>query len=161
MRDSNSGATLVIAGLVVALVIRRQLRTRPVRRTGSLLAPAILGVVGAAGLGFGVASVVKERPLGTLPIVLLAMSLVVAAGFGVLRARTVRIWRDPQGAVVRKGTPATTALWVASGVAHLGLGLWIDQVEGVGILGAASLYAYLAIGLGAQNLSVRGRATAL
>ncbi|GHG66318.1 hypothetical protein GCM10018779_37840 [Streptomyces griseocarneus] len=37
----------------------------------------------------------------------------------------------------------------------------IDHAAGAGILGPASLYAYLAVGLGAQNLLVRGRAAVL
>ncbi|MEU5049035.1 hypothetical protein [Streptomyces sp. NPDC021096] len=158
--QSTNGA-LVIAVLVVALVVRRQLRTRPVRRIGSLITPAVLGVLGVSGIAFGIASVVKDRPLAALPVVLLVASLAVAAGFGAARARTVRVWRGPQGEVLRKGTAATTGLWVASGCVHLGLGLWIDHAARAGVLGTASLYAYLAIGLGAQNLLVRGRAAAL
>ncbi|WP_229350654.1 hypothetical protein [Streptomyces sp. UNOB3_S3] len=62
---------------------------------------------------------------------------------------------------MRKGTAATTGIWLASVGAHLGLGLWIDHAAGAGLLGTTSLYAYLAIGLGTQNLLVRGRAAAL
>ncbi|MEU2712961.1 hypothetical protein [Streptomyces sp. NPDC007205] len=158
MHNTNGGATLVLALVVVGLVIRQQLRTRPVRRYGSLITPAVLGVLGAAGITFGVASVVKYHPLTTLPVVLLVASLAVAAAFGMARARTVRIWRDPQGEVLRKGTAATTGLWLASVAAHIGLGLWIDHAAGAGLLGTASVYAYLAIGLGTQNLLVRERA---
>ncbi|MFG2720174.1 hypothetical protein ACGFW5_18050 [Streptomyces sp. NPDC048416] len=161
MQGSNGEATLVMAGVVVALVVRRQLRTRPVRRNGSLVAPVVLAVLGVVAIGFGVASVVRDRSLTVLPLLLLLASLAVAAGFGVARARTVRVWRDPQDGVMRKGTPVTSALWVASAATHLGLGLWIDHAEGVGLLGAVSLYAYLAIGLGTQNLLVRGRAAEL
>ncbi|MEU1378279.1 hypothetical protein ABZ442_32205 [Streptomyces triculaminicus] len=161
MQSTHGEAALAITVVVVGLVVRRQLRTRPVRRVGSLVTPAVFGVLGVAAIAFGVASVVKDRPLTAMPVVLLVASLAVAAGFGVARARTVRVWRDPQGEVLRKGTAATTGLWVAAGAVHLGLGLWIDHAAGAGILGAASLYAYLAIGLGAQNLLVRGRAAAL
>ncbi|WP_316784631.1 hypothetical protein [Streptomyces sasae] len=147
--------------MVVALVVRQQLRTRPVRRNGSLITPVVLGVLGAFGITFGVASVIKYHPLTMLPIVLLAVSFAVAAAFGVARARTVRVWSGHQGEVLRKGTAATTALWLTSVAAHLGLSLWIDHAAGAGLLGTASLYAYLAIGLGTQNLLVRGRATAL
>ncbi|KIZ19293.1 membrane protein [Streptomyces natalensis ATCC 27448] len=158
----QGGAGLVVVTVVVVgLVVRRQLRTRPVRRNGSLIAPAVLGVLGVLGITFGIASVVKYRPLTFLPIALLVVSLAVAAGFGVVRARTVRVWRGPQGEVWRKGTAATTVLWLASVVVHGGLGLWIDHVAGAGMLGAASVYAYLAIGLGTQNVLVRGRAVAL
>lgn len=39
--------------------------------------------------------------------------------------------------------------------------MWIDHTAGAGLLGTASLYAYLAIGLGTQNLLVGRRAAAL
>ncbi|MEU5421584.1 hypothetical protein [Streptomyces sp. NPDC020667] len=161
MQSTNSGTVLVAAALVVGLVVRQQLRTRPVRRYGSLITPAVFGVLGISGIAFGVASVVKDRPLTALPVALLAASLAVAAGLGAARSRTVRVWRGPQGEVLRKGTAATTGLWLASAGVHFGLGLWIDHAAGTGVLGVASLYAYLAIGVGTQNLLVRGRAAAL
>ncbi|MGX1974898.1 hypothetical protein [Streptomyces kronopolitis] len=157
----NGAAALVIVVVVVGLVVRRQLRTRPVRRTGSLVTPVLLGVLGVVGIGFGVASVLKDRPLSASSVVLLLVSLVVAAGFGAARARTVRVWRGTGDEVLRKGTAATTGLWLVSVGAHYGLGRWIDHAAGAGVLGAVSLYAYLAIGLAAQNVLVRRRAVAL
>ncbi|MEU5541896.1 hypothetical protein AB0G85_05835 [Streptomyces sioyaensis] len=62
---------------------------------------------------------------------------------------------------MRKGTAATTGLWLVAAGAHLALGRWIDHAAGTGVLGAASLYAYLAIGLGTQNILVRRRAARL
>ncbi|MDT0454830.1 hypothetical protein RM550_03615 [Streptomyces sp. DSM 41527] len=161
MQNTNGGAALAIAVPVVGLVVRQQLRTRRVRRIGSLLTPAVFAVLGALGIAFGVVSVVKQHPLTGLPVVLLLVSLVVAAGFGAARARTVRVWRGPRGEVLRKGTAATSGLWLTSAGVHFGLGLWIDHTAGAGVLGAVSLYAYLAIGLGTQNLLVRGRAAVL
>ncbi|MFI0716662.1 hypothetical protein ACH4SK_40060 [Streptomyces inhibens] len=161
MQSTNGEAPLVLVVVVVGLVVRQQLRTRPVRRIGSLIAPALLGVLGVAGIAFGVFSVAKDRPLTALPIVLLAVSLAAAAGFGAARARTVRVWRDTHGVVLRKGTVATAGMWLASVCVHIGLGLWIDHAAGAGVLGTVSLYAYLAIGLGTQNLLVRGQAAAL
>ncbi|ARF56489.1 DUF1453 family protein [Streptomyces gilvosporeus] len=162
MQSVQGGAGLVVVTVaVVGLVVRQQLRTRPVRRNGSLIAPAVLGVLGVAGIAFGIASVVKSRPLTLLPLALLVVSLAVAAGFGVVRARTVRVWHGPQGEVLRKGSAATTAWWLASVAVHGALGLWIDHLAGAGVLGAVSVYAYLAIGLGTQNVLVRGRAAAL
>lgn len=161
MQSTNGEATFVIAVVVVGLVIRRQWRTRPVRRNGSLVGPAILGVLGASGLAFGLASVLKDHPLSALAVGLLVASLAVAAGFGVARARTVRVWHGTQDEVLRKGTAATTGLWLVAAGAHLALGRWIDHAAGTGVLGAASLYAYLAIGLGTQNFLVRRRAARL
>lgn len=161
VQNTSGEAGLVIAVVVVGLVIRRQLRTRPVSRAGSLVAPMAVGVFGAIGIAFGIGSVVRYRPLTTLTVALLVASLAIAASFGVARARTVEIWRGPQSEVLRKGTAATTGLWLASGGVHIGLALWIDHAAGTGLLGSASLYAYLAIGLGTQNLLVRRRAAAL
>lgn len=160
MQNTNGGAAL-IAVVVVGLVVRRQLCTRPVRRHGSLIAPAILGLLGTLGIAFGIASVITYHPLTVLAGILLVASLAVAAAFGVARARTVQVWRGPQGELLRKGTAATTGLWLASVGVHIGLGLWIDHAAGAGLLGTASLYAYLAMGLGTQNILVRGRAAAL
>lgn len=161
MRNWNGNVSLVLPVVLVGLVMWQQLRTRPVRRIGSLIAPAVLSVVGVVGIVFGVFTVVHERPLTVLSVALLVASLAVAAVFGVARAKTVRVWRGPQGEVLRKGTAATTGLWLASVGVHIGLGLWIDHAAGAGVLGTVSLYAYLAIGLGTQNLFVRVRTAAL
>ncbi|MFI0981429.1 hypothetical protein ACH4SP_31025 [Streptomyces sp. NPDC021093] len=163
MSGPNDGAALALPVLAVGLVVRRQLTARPVRRTASLVTPAVLGALGLAGLALGIATVVEDHhPLTALPLALLVASLAVAAAFGTARARTVRVWRDPRSrTVLRKGTASTTGLWAASVVTHLLLSLWIDHAAGAGVLGPVSLYAYLAIGLGVQNLLVRGRATAL
>ncbi|MFJ1678969.1 hypothetical protein ACIODT_29020 [Streptomyces sp. NPDC088251] len=160
--QSMNGGGLVIALVIVGFVVRQQLRIRPVRRNVSLIVP-VLGVLGAALIALGIASVVKEHSLTALPVVLLEVlaSLAVAGLFGAVRARTVRIWREPRGEVLRQGAVATTGLWVASVAVHAGLALWTDHAAGTGSLGAASLYAYLAIGLGTQNLLVRRRAVAL
>ena len=162
MSSANGGTALLIAVLVVVLLVWRQLRTRRVRRNGSLIVPLAFGLLGALAIAFAVAwSAEHHHPLTALPIALLVASLAVAAGFGVARARTVQVWRDAEGGVLRKGTPMTTVLWLTSVAAHAGLALWIDHAAGAGVLGTASIYAYLAIGLGAQNLLVRGRAAAL
>jgi hypothetical protein len=150
-----------LAALVVAFVVVRQLRARPVRPVGSLITPALFAVLGAAGIAFGVASVVKFHPLTATPIVLLGASLAAAAVLGAARARTVSVWRAPEGGVLRQGTLITSGLWFLSFAVHLGFGLWIDRADGVGILGAASLYAYVAIGLTTQNLLLRRRAYVL
>lgn len=159
--QSMNGGGLVIALVNVGFVVRQQLRIRPVRRNVSLIVPVILGVLGAALIALGIASVVKEHSLTALPVALLLASLAVAGLFGAVRARTVRIWREPRGEVLRQGAVATTGLWVALVAVHTGLALWTDHAAGTGSLGAASLYAYLAIGLGTQNLLVRRRAVAL
>ncbi|MFJ2767894.1 hypothetical protein [Streptomyces sp. NPDC087300] len=156
-----NGGSIVIGIVIVALVIRRQLRTRPVRGKGGLVLLGVLGALGIVALAFGVASVVEEHPLGAATIALVVASFVVAGGFGLVRARTVKVWCAAEGEVLRKGTPATTALWLVSLVVHVGLDAWIDHTTRVGLLGPSTLYLYLAVTLTVQNLLVRRRAATL
>ncbi|MFF7726599.1 hypothetical protein [Streptomyces sp. NPDC008001] len=156
----NEGS-VVITLVVAALVIRRQLRTRPVRARSTVVLLGFLGVLGAAAAAFGVASVVKEHPLGAATVAVVAVSLAVAAGFGVLRARTVKVWRAPGGEAMRQGTPATTALWLVSVAVHIGFDKWIDHTTGTGLLGPSTLWLYVTVTLVVQWLLVRRRAAAL
>ncbi|MEV4926481.1 hypothetical protein [Streptomyces roseoverticillatus] len=154
-------ASIVIGIVIVALVIRRQLRTRPVHGKGGVALLGFLGLMGVLAFTFGVASVVKEHPLGGLTIALLAVCFLVAAGFGVVRARTVEVWRAPGGELLRKGTPVTTALWLVSLAVHIGLDKWIDHSTGTGLLGASTVYLYLAVTLTVQDVLVRRRAASV
>lgn len=117
--------TILIVALVVVFVIRRQLATRPVTVARSLLAPAAMLVYGigmaivqSGGHPFGGAG------LGVVAA-LLAAELAAAVGFGVLRARTMLIWRAPDGpgTVLRRGNGYTLAAWAASVAARVGLGV--------------------------------------
>ncbi|PRY60916.1 hypothetical protein B0I28_102531 [Glycomyces artemisiae] len=157
----ESMSAVAFAALVVGFVVFRQLRARPFRPVAALITPAVFGLLGIAGLAFGVASVVKVHPLTVLSIVLLAASFVAAVVLGALRAGTVRLWRDGSGRLLRKGTAFTTGCWVLSFGVHWAFGLWIDHADGTGLLGTASLYAYIAFGLSAQALLLRRRAPAL
>ncbi|MFE7120569.1 hypothetical protein ACFU99_34585 [Streptomyces sp. NPDC057654] len=152
---------IVIGLVIVALVIRGQLRTRPVHAKGPVIVLGVLGVLGIAACAFGVASVVKYHPLGAATIALTAASLAIAAGFGAARARTVRVWRAPEGQALRQGTVATMVLWLVSVAVHIGMDRWIDHTTGVGLLGFSTLYLCLAVTLAVQNLFVRRRAAAV
>ncbi len=129
--------------------------------SGPLLLLGFLGLLGILAFVFGVASVVKYHPLGATTIALTAASLVVAAGFGAARARTVRVWREPEGRALRQGTVVTTVLWLVSLAVHIGMDRWIDHTTEVGLLGASTLYLYLAVTLAVQSLLVRRRAAAI
>ncbi|CAM5316352.1 hypothetical protein [Streptomyces abikoensis] len=156
-----NNAGIVIGIVIVALVIRRQLRTRPVHGKGGVVLLGVLGLLGVVALVFGVASVMKEHALGAVTVVLLTASFLVAAGFGVARARTVTVWRAPEGRMLRKGAPATTILWLVSLAVHIGLDEWIDHTTGTGLLGASTLYLYLAVTLTVQDFLVRRRAASM
>jgi uncharacterized protein (DUF58 family) len=116
----------------------------------------LLGVWGAAGLLFGLASV---RFSVSWPVVaLLVAMLLLACLAGWLRALTIKLWTDEQGLLMRHGTVLTVALWVASFGAHYGMGVWIDRVVGTGQLGAATVFIYLATSLTTQGIVLRQRA---
>lgn len=148
----------VVGTLIVALIIRRQLRTRPVRGTAPVIAQAVLGVLGAAALALGVASATKDRPLTAPTVVLVAVTLALAVPLGIVRARTVRVWRGPEGRALRRGTALTTALWVVSAAVHFGMEEWIDHTTAAGLLGLSTLYLYLALTYAVQGHLVRRQA---
>ena len=78
---------IIIGIAVLALLIYRQLRTRPVDASGLRLA-AIIGVIGL----IEAYQFLEKHHAGAVTYAALLGSLVLAAVFGVLRAATVRIW---------------------------------------------------------------------
>ncbi|MFI9718411.1 hypothetical protein ACIHFE_01970 [Streptomyces sp. NPDC052396] len=157
----NDSTRIALALAIVALIIRRQLRTRPVRETASLIGLGVLAVLGAFAVAFGVMSVTKYHPVPATAWLLITLSLAIGIAFGLARARTVRVWRDTAtGTVLRKGSAWTVGLWLVSLAVHFGMDAWIDQVTKAGFLGVSTIYAYVAVTLGAQFWSVRRRAAA-
>jgi hypothetical protein len=97
---------------------------------------------------------------GSVAIVALAGSLVLAAAFGAARAATVRIWmQDGQPWV--QGNLLTAALWVVALAAHLGYDYLVGQHKDIGGIGGATLVLYLAVSLGVQRAIVMLRAQRL
>jgi len=84
-------------------------------------------------------------------------SLVLAAIFGALRARTVRVWLD-DGQAWSQGNWLTAVLWIASLAAHLGYDILVGHGNGIRGLGVATIVLYLAISLGFQRVLVMQRA---
>ncbi|MFC5724452.1 hypothetical protein ACFP1Z_30285 [Streptomyces gamaensis] len=156
-----NSSSIVIGLVIVALILRRQLRTRPVRDRATFIWIGVLTVLGILAVTFGVKSVTDHHSLSTVTYSALAASCAVAAAFGAVRARTVQVWRGPEGEPLRKGTAVTAVAWLASIAANLGMETWIDSTTGVGVLGFSTVYLYLAVGLGAQALLVRRRAAAV
>lgn len=98
---SSAGvADLVIGVAVLALVIYRQLAVRRVRENYPLV--LILAVIGVVELSRFLSS--SGLHLSGKIALALVGSAVLAAVMGVLRALTVRIWRDDGGQLLRKGT---------------------------------------------------------
>jgi hypothetical protein len=142
---------LVIGVAVLGLLIARQLEPRPVRSSFRL--PLILAVIGLVELS----SFITKEDSGAGMLVSLAGSLVIAAVFGAIRARTVRLWLK-DGQPWRKGTWLTAALWVVSLAAHLG---YDSLAGGKSGLGSATILLYLAVTFVAQRLVLQARADRL
>ncbi len=143
--------------LVLAWILLRQTRIRPVPRFFQARLPIIVGVIGLfdvfdyTGHHLHLTGVDYGWMLGTL--------LVGAVVLGAVRALTVRLWTS-NGWVVRQGTTVTMVLWAVS----LALHFFVD--EGGGHAGAAgleqaSLLLYVALAIGVQNYVVYRRARPL
>lgn len=145
---------IVIGVAVVVLLLARQLQKRSVREDSRPLIFLILAVVGLVEAG----QFVKSHPVGSEAILLTVGSLVLAAIFGVIRAFTVRLWRE-NGQLFRKGNALTILLWLVSIGIHFGGDALIDSsAKG---LSSSTLLLYLAVTLGVQQIVVRYRATQL
>jgi hypothetical protein len=140
---------LVIGIAVLAFVLTRQLTVRRLRENYRL--PLILAVIGVVEL----ARFLHGHPHDDGSIAAaLAGSAVLATVMGVIRALTVRVWREG-GQLLRKGTWLTAVLWVVAVAAHLGLDYLIaGQVSGTtgGNVGNATILLYLAVSFAAQQV---------
>ncbi|HEY4457967.1 MAG TPA: hypothetical protein VGN81_26875 [Pseudonocardiaceae bacterium] len=145
---------IVIGIAVVLLLLARQVQKRSVKEDSRPLIFLILAVVGLAEA----AQFLKSHSVGSEAILLTVGSLVLAAVFGVIRAFTVRLWRE-DGKLYRQGTVLTIVLWLVSIGIHFGGDTLIDSsAKG---LSSSTLLLYLAMTLGVQQIVVRYRATQL
>lgn len=144
---------LVLGVAFLALLIYRQLRVRPVSASAMRLA-AILAVVGL----IEAFQFLQKDHADAATYAALGGSLVLAAGFGALRAATVRIW-IADGQAWSKGNWLTAVLWIIAVAAHLGYDAIVASSHGKGDVGTATVLLYLAVSLGVQRLVVQQRAT--
>ncbi len=110
------GSESIVIGLaVLAWLLWRQLQVRELRHDRGYLLP--LGIC-----AIGVLQIVdydREHRLAGAALALLALSIVVAAIFSVIRATTVRVWLH-DGRLLRQGTALTIVLWLVAIAIHLG-----------------------------------------
>ena len=151
VRGMGTGAALLIDAVILALLLYRQLTVRPLN-DGRL--SVLLLVIGLAEL----VSYGQHYRLTDGILAFLAASLALSVLFGVVRAVTVRIWRQ-DGRVLRQGTWLTALLWLVSIGSHLAIGA-VQHGSAAAAAGAATL-AFLGVTLGAQQLVLRARAGAL
>ncbi len=142
---------IVIGVAVVILLLARQVQKRSVKEDSRPLIFLVLAVVGL----FEAGQYIKAHPVNNEAILLSVASLVLAAVFGVIRAYTVRLWRE-DGQLFRQGNVLTIVLWIVAIGIHLGGDLLIDSsAKG---LSTTTLLLYLAVTLGVQQMVVRYRA---
>jgi hypothetical protein len=139
----------VILGLaVLVFLIYRQLSVRPVNASALRLI-AVLLVIGL----LQTYRFLSQNHAHPLTFAALGGSLVLAAIFGALRARTVRVWLD-NGQAWSQGNWLTAVLWIA----YLGYDILVGHGNGIRGLGVATIILYLAISLGFQRILVMQRA---
>lgn len=153
---NTSSLTSIVIGLaVLLLLIWRQVQKRSVKEDSRPTLMLILGVVGLIEL---VTYFKGNTGVGSTAMLMLAASLVLAAGFGAIRAYSVRLWRE-DGTLWRQGGVLTVVLWLVTIGVHFGADFLIDRSGGAKGLAEAALVLYLAVSLGVQRLVVSSRAT--
>lgn len=138
---------IVIALAVLALVLWRQLTTRPLRER-----PLIAVILVLLGVADTVPAASRTTP-SPRDAGLLLLSLAIGIALAALRALTVRIWADGDR-VLRRGTILTALLWLASLAQHVTVTASVS-----GGLGNTTLLIYFGLVLIAQHqiLMIRAR----
>ncbi len=143
--SSQTVTELVVGVAILALLVYRQLRARPLRANQRLLLILlVIGVIETYGYFEG-----GKRSASAAAVALVG-SLVLAVVFGAVRAFTVRIWaQDGQPWV--QGNLLTAVLWVLALAAHLGFDYLVGQHKDIGDIGNATVVLYLVASLGVQR----------
>jgi hypothetical protein len=153
--NSQTLLYLVIGVAVLGLLIFRNLRAQPVRQVNQRLF-LILGVIGL----IETYQYMSAHHTGSIGVVALVGSLVLAAVFGVIRAMTVRIWVK-DGQPWSQGNLLTAVLWVIALGAHLGYDALLNAHKDISGLGDATVLLYLAVSLAVQRGIILTRANRL
>jgi hypothetical protein len=148
---------ILLGLLIVAVIVVRQLMVRPVREEARVVLVLVLAVYGLAALSRSM----HGHHVSAAVIAVLVASLVGAAALGGIRALTVRVWRDPDGQLMRRGTVITAALWIVSIAVHVGADVWLAKLSNIAGLGASTVAIYLAVTWGTQGTVLRSRASRL
>jgi hypothetical protein len=152
----NNLTSIGIPVLVLLFVLFRQVQKRSVKedsRPVLLLALLVVGVV-------ELVQFIGDHPVNGTGIAMLLASLVLAAGFGALRAYTVRLWRE-DGVLYRQGNALTVVLWLVAIGVHFGADLLIDHSGSAKGLSSVALLLYIAVSFGVQRVVVQSRARSM
>lgn len=146
---------VLISIVVIALVIRNQLRTIPITPTRTYLMPLIFVVYGIGLVVVQDHGRFFDPAHTTVSALLLVTEVIVAVALGLGRAVTVIVWRDDNGVLMRRGTGWTVAAWIGSILVRLGF------AGGAALMGIHSaiglVMVFFAITLLAQNMIVERR----
>jgi hypothetical protein len=153
--NSQTLIYLLIGIAILALLIVRNLRARPVREVNQPLF-LILGAIGA----IETYQYLTQHHAGATVVAALLGSLVLAALFGVIRALTVRVWIN-NGQPWSQGGIPTAVLWVIALAAHLGYDALLNGHKDLTGLGEATVMLYLVVSLLVQRVIVDVRAAKL
>jgi hypothetical protein len=153
----SSTSSLLVGALVLAFVLWRQLQPRAVREESPFRLMVILGVLGVVEL----VSFAGNHSVNGAAWALLAASIVVGGGFGIVRGLTVRIWRE-NGVLLRQGTVVTVLLWAVGLGIHVLVDVAITGVDSTASgLGSTGILLYLGVTLAAQRFVTLNRAAHL
>lgn len=151
---STQLGSILIAVVVVGWLCVRQLQAKPVKEDRGLRGPIILGAIGLIQL----AEFLNGRSINPLAILLILLSLLVGFGFGWVRGRLVKVYRE-DGVLYRKGNWLTVVIWVIGISFHLGLDTLAGHFDSAAKgLGATTLLIYIAASLAGQKNEVLRRA---
>jgi hypothetical protein len=142
----------IVGVVVLALLIYRQLRTRLVNAS-ALRINVILVVVGLVETF----QFLQKNHVDAAIYAAIGGSLVLAAVFGALRAKTVRLWLQ-DGQAWSKGNWLTASLWIIAFAAHLGYDGIVAHAHGASGVGPATVVLYISVNLGVQRVIVQQRA---
>jgi hypothetical protein len=142
--------SLIIGVVLVALLVSRQLMTR--RLSENYRLSIILAVVGVVEFANFLKSVKGPHDDGRI-VEAVVGSLLLAGLLGVARALTVRVWRQDDGQLMRRGTWLTAVLWVISLAVHLGYDYLVaGHIAGSkSNVGDATIVLYLVVTLAVQQ----------
>jgi uncharacterized membrane protein HdeD (DUF308 family) len=148
----NNVTSIGIGVLLLLLIMFRQVQKRSVKEDRGPTLMLVLGVIGVIQLG----QFVTAHPVNSTGVLMLVASLVAAAVFGIIRAYTVRLWRE-DGVLYRQGNWLTVLLWLVAIGVHFGADMLVDDSGSAKGLSSAAITLYIAVSFGVQRLVVGSR----
>jgi hypothetical protein len=156
----NNLLNILIGLALFGLLISRQFRTRPIRDESSLRLFAVIGIIGFIETVDALKMKTNFKAgAEAAAVAWIIGSLVLAAVLGVMRAKSMKVWKSKSDVMVGKGSAVTLALWIVAIAVHFAFEVGINHSSGSSSLGGATILLYLAVSLGVQREVLRLRAS--